>query len=77
MKLSDLKAGESGIITDIDVTCPIRERMWDMGLVEGTEVTLLRSAPFRGPIEIALRGYHLVLRRVDGEKVNTVRTGRS
>lgn len=77
MKLSELKSGEKGKITDIDENCPIRERMWDMGLVKGTEVTLLRSAPFRGPIEIILRGYHLVLRREDGEKVNIVRTGRS
>lgn len=76
MKLTDLNSGESGNITYIDENCPIRERMWDMGLVKGTKVTLLRSAPFKGPVEIVLRGYHLVLRREDGDKVNIVPMGR-
>lgn len=69
MKLSKLKPGQSGIIKSVDENCKIRERLWDMGLVSGTKVTMLHSAPFFGPLEIVLRGYHLVLRREDADRV--------
>lgn len=73
MKLSQLKQGESGIVGEISEKCNIRERLWDMGLVRGTETVMLYSAPFGGPVEIALRGYRLVLRREDAANVDVVR----
>ena len=69
MKLSKLKRGQSGIVKGIDENCKIRERLWDMGLVNGTKVMMLHSAPFFGPLEIVLRGYCLVLRREDADCV--------
>lgn len=74
MKLSKLKRGQSGIIKGIDEKCKIRERLWDMGLVGGTKVTMLHCAPFHGPLEITLRGYRLVLRRDDADCIE-IKTG--
>jgi DtxR family Mn-dependent transcriptional regulator len=34
-----------------------------MGLTPGTEVTVLKSAPFHGPVEILVRGSRLALGR--------------
>jgi Fe2+ transport system protein FeoA len=35
----------------------------EMGFVSGTVLRVVRVAPFGDPIEVALHGYHLSLRR--------------
>ena len=45
------------------------KRLTEMGLTPGTELTVLRSAPFLGPIEISLRGVSLALGRGVASKV--------
>jgi Fe2+ transport system protein FeoA len=40
-----------------------------MGLLPGTTVTLVRTAPLGDPIEIKVRGYHLSLRKSEAEFV--------
>ena len=40
-----------------------------MGLLAGTRLTLIRTAPLGDPIEIKLRGYHLTLRRSEADHV--------
>ena len=69
MTLFELKPGQSAEIERIDEKCALRERLWDMGLVKGTSVTLLHSAPFSGPLEILLRNYHLTLRADDAKLI--------
>jgi len=69
--LTSLKEGESGIITSIKINPRRRKRVgWgfqkrlmDMGLTPGTKITVVKSAPFRGPIEIYVRGSRLALGR--------------
>ena len=39
------------------------QRLMEMGLTVGTQVTLLRRAPLRYPIIIQARGSHLTLRK--------------
>lgn len=41
---------------------PLRDRLQRLGLVPGTEFTVVRRAPLRDPMEIRLRGYSLALR---------------
>jgi Fe2+ transport system protein FeoA len=67
--LTSLKEGESGRITSIK-TNPrgwggrgLLKRLMDMGLTPGTKVTVVKSAPFRGPIEVSVRGSRLALGR--------------
>jgi Fe2+ transport system protein FeoA len=40
-----------------------------MGLLVGTPVTLVRTAPLGDPIEIKIRGYHLTLRKTEAEHI--------
>ena len=68
--LSSLREGESGVIAFINVDHKGRGKSWgfvkrlmDMGLTPGTKVTVIKSAPFRGPIEICVRGSRLALGR--------------
>ena len=43
-----------------------------MGLTPGTKVTVTRSAPFHGPVELRVRGSRLALGRGMAERI-TVR----
>ncbi|MDE5773594.1 MAG: ferrous iron transport protein A, partial [Muribaculaceae bacterium] len=47
MKLSDLKPGESGIITKIHGHGAFRKRVMEMGFVRGREVTMVLNAPMQ------------------------------
>jgi Fe2+ transport system protein FeoA len=40
-----------------------------MGLTPGTKVTVIRSAPFHGPIELKVRGSRLALGRGMAERI--------
>ena len=72
--LSELKDGESGTMTSIRIGQGLRgererevggwgmeRRVLDMGLTPSTRVTVLKSAPFSGPVEIMVRGSILIL----------------
>lgn len=68
MNLAELKAGDHARIValgDDDAA----ERMMEMGLVEGTEFSVVRFAPLGDPIEIKARGYHLTLRKAEAASV--------
>jgi Fe2+ transport system protein FeoA len=40
-----------------------------MGLLPGTRLTLVRTAPLGDPLEIEVRGYRLSLRRADADSI--------
>lgn len=39
------------------------KRLADLGLTPGTKVTLVKSAPFSGPLEVCVRGSRLAIGR--------------
>jgi len=39
------------------------KRLGDMGLTPGTKVTVVKSAPFNGPLEVSVRGSRLAIGR--------------
>ncbi len=69
MKLSELPAGASAIIREFPKSGSAFLRLREMGLIAGTQVTLIRTAPLGDPLEIKLRGYHLTLRKSEAEHV--------
>jgi ferrous iron transport protein A len=68
-KLSELAVGASAVIREFPRTGPAFVRLREMGLLAGTSVTLVRTAPMGDPIEIKIRGYHLTLRKSEAEHV--------
>jgi Fe2+ transport system protein FeoA len=68
VSLLDLKSGEKGIVASIHAGLRATQRLSDMGLIPGTEVTVLKSAPF-GPIEIFVKGSKLAIGRGLAAKV--------
>lgn len=68
-ELSNLKPGESGRVAFVRGGTRACQRLLDMGLTNGTEVTVVNAAPFNGPIEISVRETTLALGRGLAEKV--------
>lgn len=69
MKLSELPAGSTAVVREFPKTGTAFIRLREMGLLTGTRVTLVRTAPLGDPIEIKIRGYHLTLRKSEAEHV--------
>jgi ferrous iron transport protein A len=69
MKLSELSVGETAVIREFPKSGPAFVRLREMGLLAGTQVTLVRTAPLGDPLEIKIRGYHLTLRKSEAEHV--------
>ena len=69
IKLSDLAIGASGTVVEFPKQGAAFLRLREMGLIAGTKVTLVRTAPLGDPLEIKVRGYHLTLRKVDAAHI--------
>ena len=69
IKLSELAVGASAVVREFPKTGATFVRLREMGLLAGTRLTLIRTAPMGDPIEIKLRGYHLTLRKAEAEHV--------
>lgn len=67
--LNEVKEGERGIVKKITGPSEMRKRIMDMGVVRGTEIEVVRSAPLGDPVELLLRGYNLSLRKMDAKNV--------
>jgi len=59
--LVELYPGEKGIVAFALGGYGLVRRLADMGLTPGTEVKIVRNAPFRGPVEVSVRGVSLAL----------------
>jgi ferrous iron transport protein B len=69
MKLDELKVGESAIIKQTGGEGELRQHFLDMGLIPGTEVTLIKFAPMGDPMEVMVHGYELTLRVADAANI--------
>jgi ferrous iron transport protein A len=67
--LSLLSVGASATVRDLPKQGTTFLRLREMGLLPGTPVTLIRTAPLGDPLEIKVRGYHLTLRKSEAEHI--------
>ncbi|NLB17329.1 MAG: ferrous iron transport protein A [Syntrophomonadaceae bacterium] len=74
MTLASLPRESKGYVTSIQITGPLRRRILDLGMVPGTPVHYVRSAPGGDPIAFRIRGAVIALRRRDagGIKVHLI-----
>ncbi len=69
MRLSDLKPGQTGIITKILGHGAFRKRVMEMGFVRSREVQVILNAPLQDPVKYALMDYEVSLRRAEAELI--------
>jgi ferrous iron transport protein A len=68
--LDRLPQSAKGAVRSIGgASTPLRQRLMELGITIGSEIEVIRKAPFGGPIEISVRGYRLSLRRTEAHIV--------
>ena len=63
MTLNDIKPGQTATIVRLRGEGALKRRIMDMGLTKGAQVTVCKVAPLGDPIELAVRGYELSIRK--------------
>ena len=69
MKLNELQIGSTATILSVGGEGALRQHFLDMGLIQGTEVTVVQYAPMGDPIELRLHGYELTIRLKDAKNM--------
>ena len=67
--LTTMRPGKAGRVVFVRGGRSVVKRLCDLGLTPGTPVSLLRSAPMNGPVEVRLRGCNLALGRGIADKI--------
>ena len=62
-QLSNLRTGEEAVVAFVRAGNGAYKRLLDMGLTQGTRLRVVNVAPFKGPVEIAVRDTRLALGR--------------
>jgi ferrous iron transport protein A len=70
MKLKKMKVGDAGIIVNFSTAdSAYRQKLLRMGLTRNAEFSVVRKAPFGGPIEIEVKGSRVVLRSNEADVI--------
>ena len=68
--LDELPRGKTATITTVlGKKDSLRRHLLEMGLIPGTDVTLVKTAPLGDPLELKVRGYELTLRKADAKNI--------
>jgi len=67
--MADLLPGQRAMVHGIEGEGPLVQRMMQMGLLEGTQIEMVRRAPAGDPIEFHILGYSLSLRACEARSV--------
>ena len=73
VSLAELRRGERGRVEEGEAAHRASPRLLAMGLLPGTEVTVVQVAPLGDPVEVEFRGMRLSLRKADAAAVRVVR----
>jgi ferrous iron transport protein A len=69
MNLTSLPVGQNARVVAVNGNSPVARRMMEMGVIPGTPVVVVKSAPFGDPIEVRVRGYSLAMRRAEADSI--------
>ena len=70
LTLDLLRPSQDGRILRVDGVRSVVRRLMELGLVPGTSVRVVRSAPLGDPIELAVRGVRLSVRRSEARLIH-------
>ena len=68
-RLSELRIGKSAAVKELEGLDEISIRLMEMGLIPGTQLTVVGVAPLGDPLEVEVRGYRLSLRRREAARI--------
>jgi len=67
--LNELRIGQRAKIEDVTGDDVVAVRLMEMGFTDGEEIEFLGAAPLGDPLEFAVRGYRISLRRTEAARV--------
>ncbi|HML25533.1 ferrous iron transport protein A [Methanomethylovorans sp.] len=67
--LNDLRPGEKARIIKVLAKGTVRRKLMDMGMVPGSEIEVVRTAPLGDPIEFRIKGYSLSMRKQEAANI--------
>jgi Fe2+ transport system protein FeoA len=67
--LTMLRKDHNGIIVRINAGMRATRRLTSLGLIPGTKISKISSAPFQGPVQLRVRETRLVIGRGLAEKI--------
>ena len=67
--LRQAKIGDTVKVVKLHGEGAVKRRIMDMGITKGVEVYVRKVAPLGDPIEVAVRGFELSLRKADAEMI--------
>lgn len=70
INLSDCKQGDVVKIVRVQGTGLLRKRLLEMGFMKGAEITIVKYAPLRDPMEITIGDAHISLRLKEASMIN-------
>ena len=69
MRLNELQVGKTARVVQVEGEGALRQHILDMGVIPGTEITVIKLAPMGDPMELRLHDYELTLRLAEAEKI--------
>lgn len=69
LSLSDLKKNESGQVVQSLAQGLLKQKLISMGFVPGAQIRMIRNAPLRDPIEIAVQNSMVTLRHTEARLI--------
>ena len=69
MTLNEIKIGQTARVVTVGGKGALRQHFLDMGLIPGTEITVVKYAPLGDPIELIVHGYALTIRLDDAKNI--------
>ncbi len=67
--LRSMRPDQTGTIASVSATGELGRRIRDMGLVPGTQVTIVGRAPLTDPVALRLRDFTLTLRNNEADLI--------
>lgn len=75
MFLSDAPNGASFQVKKVTLGKEVGKRLADMGFTEGAEGAVVRSGFFKGPLQVRIRGYDILIRRFEAAGIEVEPVG--
>ncbi|MCX7656023.1 MAG: ferrous iron transport protein A [Treponemataceae bacterium] len=75
MFLSDAPPGASFRVIRVLLGKEVGKRLADMGFTEGAEGAVIRSGFMRGPLQVRIRGYDVLIRRCEAAGIEVEPVG--
>ena len=67
--LKEIACGQIVTVRKLSGEGPVKRRIMDMGITKGVDIYVRKVAPLGDPVEVAVRGYELSLRKADAEMI--------